>query len=59
VQKRHLINGSEVGFFHHVSQGVDYVFIDHPSFPRPGGLYSDEYGTFGDNQVRWAVMVLL
>lgn len=36
----------------HSTQGVDYVFVDHPSFPRPGGLYSDEFGVFGDNQVR-------
>lgn len=33
------------------AQGVDFVFVDHPSFPRPGGLYSDEFGTYGDNQV--------
>ncbi len=32
-------------------QGVDYLFVDHPSFPRPGGLYGDMYGTYGDNQV--------
>ena len=36
------------------AQDVDYVFVDHPSFPRPGGLYSDEFGVFGDNQVREA-----
>lgn len=28
--------GVDVGYFHHVSDGVDYVFVDHPSFPRPG-----------------------
>lgn len=30
--------GTEIGWFHHVDKaGVDYVFVDHPSFPRPGG----------------------
>jgi hypothetical protein len=33
-------------------QGVDYVFVDHPSYPRPGGLYSDQFGEYGDNQVK-------
>lgn len=33
------------------SQGVDYVFVDHPSFPRPGGIYADQFGAYGDNQV--------
>jgi hypothetical protein len=31
---------------------VDWVFVDHPSYPRPGGLYADEHGVYGDNQVR-------
>merc|ERR1719183_1867247 len=34
----------EVRYFHHFQdygngKGCDYVFIDHPSFHRPGGLY--------------------
>lgn len=44
--------GAEVGYFHHVAKGVDWVFVDHPSYPRPGGLYADEHGVYGDNQVR-------
>lgn len=27
------------------------VFVDHPSFHRPGNPYGDIYGAFGDNQV--------
>jgi hypothetical protein len=27
------------------------VFVDHPAYPRPGGLYADKNGTYGDNQV--------
>jgi hypothetical protein len=43
--------GAEVGYFHHFHKGVDWVFVDHPSYPRPGGLYADEHGVYGDNQV--------
>jgi hypothetical protein len=50
-QKRVDIMGAEVGYFHHFHKGVDWVFVDHPSYPRPGGLYADEHGVYGDNQV--------
>ena len=50
-QKVVHIQGSEVGFFHHRSKGVDWVFVDHPSYPRPGGIYADQFGVYGDNQV--------
>lgn len=43
--------GTEVGFFVHQSRGVDFVFVDHPSYPRPGGIYADVHGAYGDNQV--------
>lgn len=32
------------------------VFVDHPSFHRPGNPYGDIYGAFGDNQ---ACVILL
>lgn len=51
LQKRVDIMGAEVGYFHHSHKGVDWVFVDHPSYPRPGGLYADEHGVYGDNQV--------
>ena len=35
----------------HRSKGVDWVFVDHPSYPRPGGIYADAFGVYGDNQV--------
>ncbi|GFH17915.1 starch synthase, chloroplastic/amyloplastic [Haematococcus lacustris] len=57
-EKRHLVLGVEVGFFHHVNKGVDYVFVDHPSFPRPGGIYSDQFGVYGDNQFRFTLLTL-
>lgn len=43
--------GAEVGYFHHTSRGVDWIFVDHPSYHRPGGLYADVHGPYGDNQV--------
>ena len=43
---------AEVGFFHSNIKGVDFVFVDHPSYPRAGGIYSDAFGPYGDNQVR-------
>ena len=40
-------------------QQVDYVFVDHPSYPRPGGgFYSDAAGSYGDNQFRFALLSL-
>lgn len=43
--------GNDVTYYHHHNKGVDWVFVDHPSFPRPGGIYADEHGVYGDNQV--------
>jgi len=61
---RHKIPGGlaggepEVGYFHHVDRGVDYVFVDHPSYPRPGGFYADADGAYGDNQFRFSLLCL-
>lgn len=49
---RITILGNEVGYFHAVKGGVDFLFVDHGSYPRPGGLYADTKGVYGDNQVR-------
>ncbi|XP_020596425.1 starch synthase 1, chloroplastic/amyloplastic-like [Phalaenopsis equestris] len=46
----------EVAFFHEYRAGVDWVFVDHPSYHRPGNPYSDENGSFGDNQFRFTVL---
>lgn len=48
------ILGHEITYYHYFHKGVDWVFVDHPSYPRPGGLYADSHGTYGDNQVRMA-----
>eukprot|EP00882_Tetradesmus_deserticola_P021343 GHRQ01023109.1.p1 GENE.GHRQ01023109.1~~GHRQ01023109.1.p1 ORF type:complete len:309 (+),score=83.09 GHRQ01023109.1:202-1128(+) len=45
------INGNAVGMYHYLHKGVDWVFVDHPCYPRPGGIYADEHGVYGDNQV--------
>ncbi|XP_011044647.1 PREDICTED: starch synthase 1, chloroplastic/amyloplastic isoform X1 [Populus euphratica] len=46
----------EVAFFHEYREGVDWVFLDHPSYHRPGNPYGDSQGAFGDNQFRFALL---
>ncbi|KAE8077698.1 hypothetical protein FH972_016235 [Carpinus fangiana] len=46
----------EVGFYHEYRAGVDWVFVDHPSYHRPGNPYGDKYGAFGDNQFRFTLL---
>lgn len=47
----------EVGYFHQIKNGVDYVFVDHPSYHRAGSLYSDVTNkTYGDNQFRYTLL---
>ncbi|KAL8143507.1 hypothetical protein V2J09_016539 [Rumex salicifolius] len=46
----------EVAFFHEYKDGVDWVFVDHPSYHRPGNPYGDGFGAFGDNQFRFTIL---
>lgn len=46
----------EVAFFHEFRGGVDWVFVDHPSYHRPGTPYGDTRGAFGDNQFRFTLL---
>ncbi|CAO2838614.1 unnamed protein product [Amaranthus hypochondriacus] len=46
----------EVAFFHEYKNGVDWVFVDHLSYHRPGNPYGDSYGAFGDNQFRFTLL---
>jgi starch synthase len=50
------VHGCTVGYHHFSDRGVDWVFVDHPSYPRPGGIYGDEHGTYGDNQVSHSLL---
>ncbi|KAL4204766.1 hypothetical protein AMTRI_Chr01g111450 [Amborella trichopoda] len=45
----------EVAFFHEYKEGVDWVFVNHPSYHRPGNPYGDNFGAFGDNQFRFTL----
>ncbi|RAL51464.1 hypothetical protein DM860_010966 [Cuscuta australis] len=55
--KIHWADGEqEVSFFHEYREGVDWVFVDHPSYHRPGTPYGDSYGAFGDNQFRFTLL---
>jgi hypothetical protein len=47
-----LLGHSEVAYYHRRHKGVDWVFVDHPSYKRPEGLYANEKGPYPDNQVR-------
>lgn len=46
----------EVAFFHEFRAGVDWVFVDHPSYHRQGTPYGDTRGAFGDNQFRFTLL---
>jgi len=46
----------EVGFFHQIYDGVDFVFVKHACYERIGGLYGDSYGVYGDNQFRFTLL---
>lgn len=55
----------EVHYFHHFQsygdgKGCDYVFIEHPSFKRPGGLYHNTHDNkeYDDNLFRFALFSL-
>mmetsp|Transcript_35551 Transcript_35551/g.102423 ORF Transcript_35551/g.102423 Transcript_35551/m.102423 type:complete len:598 (+) Transcript_35551:66-1859(+) len=55
----------EVKYFHMWHQtsdgkGVDYIFVDHPSFHRPGGLYyNQQLGVeYADNLFRFSLFCL-
>lgn len=49
------LNGSWHELKFHVlhKTGVDYVFIEHIAFERPGTPYGDHTGPFKDNLFRW------
>mmetsp|Transcript_86723 Transcript_86723/g.250466 ORF Transcript_86723/g.250466 Transcript_86723/m.250466 type:complete len:603 (-) Transcript_86723:270-2078(-) len=55
----------EIKYFHKWHQtsegkGVDYIFVDHPSFHRPGGLYyNQQLGVeYADNLYRFSLFCL-
>eukprot|EP00929_Paragymnodinium_shiwhaense_P034200 TRINITY_DN18641_c0_g1_i1.p1 TRINITY_DN18641_c0_g1~~TRINITY_DN18641_c0_g1_i1.p1 ORF type:complete len:611 (-),score=149.70 TRINITY_DN18641_c0_g1_i1:218-2050(-) len=55
----------EIKYFHMwhplgEGKGVDYIFVDHPSFHRPGGLYynQQEGVEYADNLFRFALFTL-
>ncbi|KAG8663160.1 soluble starch synthase 1, chloroplastic/amyloplastic isoform X1 [Manihot esculenta] len=55
--KVHCFGGAQdVSFFHEYREGVDWVFVDHPSYHRPGNPYGDSRGAFGDNQFRFTLL---
>ena len=53
-----LLGHAEVTYHHRRRRGVDWVFVDHPSYKRPAGLYADAHGPYGDNQFRFTLLSL-
>jgi starch synthase len=45
----------EVRYYHSLRDGVHHLFVDHPSFHRPG-IYGDSTGAYGDNLFRFALL---
>ena len=45
----------EVRYFQVIKAGVHHIFVDHPSFHRPG-IYGDSSGAYGDNLFRFALL---
>jgi starch synthase len=45
----------EVAYFHLERDGVHHLFVDHPSYRRPG-IYGDDNGVYGDNLFRFALL---
>lgn len=44
-----------VGWYHLEKDGVQHLFVDHPSFHR-SGIYGDSHGPYGDNLFRFALL---
>ena len=44
-----------VNYHHEQREGVDWVFVEHMAYQRPGGLYGDHTGIYGDNAFRCAL----
>jgi hypothetical protein len=43
-----------VNFHHEERDGVNWVFVEHSSFEREGGLYGNSHGVYEDNSFRYA-----
>lgn len=54
------LNGSwhEIKFHHLHLHNVDWVFVDHVCFHRPGTPYGSSHGSFPDNLFRFALLSL-
>jgi len=48
----------DVTYYHRKREGVDYLFVSHPCFKRPGGLYDHNGREHDDNHWRFALLSL-
>jgi len=48
-----------VKYWHRPLDGCDYIFVEHPTFNRDGGLYNDNDGReYHDNLLRFTILCL-
>lgn len=50
------ILGTPISYYHLPQKGVDWIFVANECYQRPGGLYGDKHGVYGDNQYRFALL---
>lgn len=50
------LRGFSVNIQEKVEQGVRYLFVQSPEFYDRDGLYGDQHGSFGDNQIRFGLL---
>ena len=52
---RLTVDQHSLAVYHCIDQGVDRVFIDHPSISR-GGIYGSDKGAYPDNWFRFSLL---
>lgn len=55
----HHTNRQQVDYYHTHERGVDWLFVDHSVYQRPGTPYADEQGVpWADNVFRFHLLCL-
>ena len=48
---------AQITYYHKEENGVNYVFVGHGCYQRPG-IYADDNGAYEDNQMRFTLLSL-
>lgn len=46
----------DITYYHEMRDGVDFVFVDHLTYKRPGTPYGTAEGPFADNLLRFSIL---